>query len=73
MFLLLINCFLKFSELIQFKKMAGFDDMGIYFADNLGSNEANDEFNSENVHGMKRKFKEFLKEFHDGNFIYKYR
>jgi len=53
--------------------MAGFDDMGIYFADNLGTNEANEEFNSENIHGVKRKFKEFLKEFHEGNFVYKYR
>lgn len=53
--------------------MAGFDDMGIYFADNLGANEANDEFNAESVHSIKRKFKEFLKEFHDGNFVYKYR
>lgn len=53
--------------------MAGFDDLGIYFADNLGTNETNDEFNAENVHGVKRKFKEFLKEFHEGNYIYKYR
>lgn len=53
--------------------MAGFDDLGIYFADNLGASETNDEFNSENVHGVKRKFKEFLKEFHEGNYIYKYR
>lgn len=53
--------------------MAGFDEMGIFFADNLGGNDNVDEFNTENVHSIKRKFKEFLRNFHDGNFVYKYR
>ncbi|KAA0198464.1 hypothetical protein HAZT_HAZT005630 [Hyalella azteca] len=52
--------------------MEGFDDPGIFFSDNFAS-EDNSERNQANFQSIKKKFKEFLREFHEGNFNYKYR
>jgi len=51
--------------------MEGFDDAGIFFSDNFG----NDDNRSDtiNLQTVKKKFKDFLREFHEGNFNYKYR
>ncbi|XP_043190642.1 DNA replication licensing factor mcm5-like [Amphibalanus amphitrite] len=51
--------------------MSGFDDAGVFFSDNFGA-EDHDE-NQANLQAVKKKFKDFLREFHEGNFSYKYR
>lgn len=50
--------------------MSGFDDLGVFFSDNLAS-DPNERGNS--FQGVKKRFKEFLKQFHEGDFQYKYR
>ncbi|CAG9789201.1 unnamed protein product [Diatraea saccharalis] len=52
--------------------MEGFDDPGVFFSDNFGveDNESQDQVN---LQGVKKKFKEFIRQFHTGNFNYKYR
>ena len=52
--------------------MEGFDDAGMYYSDNLGSEEQVNE-NIVNNLAIKKKFKEFIRQFHEGNFNYKYR
>ncbi|KAK8749781.1 hypothetical protein OTU49_015539 [Cherax quadricarinatus] len=52
--------------------MEGFDDPGIFFSDNFSTEEQNDQ-NQVNLQAVKKKFREFLREFHEGNFNYKYR
>ncbi|XP_012275934.1 DNA replication licensing factor Mcm5 [Orussus abietinus] len=48
--------------------MEGFDDPGIYFSDNFS--ERTDQVN---LKSSKKKFKEFIRQFHEGNFNHKYR
>lgn len=52
--------------------MEGFDDPGVFFSDNFGveENESRDQIN---LQAVKKKFKEFIRQFHTGNFNYKYR
>lgn len=59
------------SIVIVLYTMEGFDDAGIFFSDNFG----NDDNRSDtiNLQTVKKKFKDFLREFHEGNFNYKYR
>jgi DNA replication licensing factor MCM5 len=52
--------------------MEGFDDPGIYYSDNFGSEEQANETNINNQ-AIKKKFKDFIRQFHEGNFNYKYR
>lgn len=52
--------------------MEGFDDPGIFFSDNFAS-EDNADRGQLNFQIIKKKFKEFIREFHEGNFNYKYR
>ena len=52
--------------------MSGFDDPGVFFSDNFGTEDQQDE-NQANLQAVKKKFKDFLREFHEGNFNYKYR
>ena len=52
--------------------MDGFDDPGIYYSDQLGSEETTSETIVNNL-AIKKKFKEFIRQFHEGNFNYKYR
>ncbi|XP_019642262.1 PREDICTED: DNA replication licensing factor mcm5-like [Branchiostoma belcheri] len=51
--------------------MDGFDDPGIFFSDNFGGDEGQDENYIHNTQTKKR-FKDFLREFHEG-MDYKYR
>lgn len=51
--------------------MEGFDDPGIFFSDNFSVNESND--TQTNLQFSKKKFMEFIRQFHEGNFNYKYR
>ncbi|KAK7074488.1 minichromosome maintenance protein 5 [Halocaridina rubra] len=52
--------------------MEGFDDPGIFFSDNFSSEDQQDQ-NQINLQAVKKKFREFLRQFHEGNFNYKYR
>ena len=52
--------------------MEGFDDPGVFFSDNFAS-EDNGGRNQSNYQAIKKKFKDFIREFHEGNFTYKYR
>lgn len=52
--------------------MEGFDDAGIFFSDNFGAEDQQSGIQV-NLQSVKRKFKEFLRQFHEGNFNYKYR
>uniref|UniRef100_A0A2R5LIX8 DNA replication licensing factor MCM5 n=1 Tax=Ornithodoros turicata TaxID=34597 RepID=A0A2R5LIX8_9ACAR len=52
--------------------MAGFDDAGVYYSDNFG-NENNQNDSQVNLQAVKRRFREFLRQFHEGNFSYRYR
>lgn len=51
--------------------MEGFDDAGLFFSDNFGDDQQS--AGQVNLQAVKRKFKEFLRQFHEGNFNYKYR
>lgn len=52
--------------------MEGFDDPGVFFSDNFGQNE-NQQNDQINLQAVKKKFKEFIRQFHGDNFNYKYR
>jgi len=52
--------------------MEGFDDPGIYYSDNFGSEERTNETQLNNQ-AIKKNFKDFIRQFHEGNFNYKYR
>uniref|UniRef100_A0A1B6D033 DNA replication licensing factor MCM5 n=2 Tax=Clastoptera arizonana TaxID=38151 RepID=A0A1B6D033_9HEMI len=51
--------------------MEGFDDQGVFFSDNFADD--NHSAIQVNLQAIKRRFKEFLRQFHEGNFNYKYR
>ncbi|CAG0880353.1 unnamed protein product [Cyprideis torosa] len=57
--------------------MAGFDDPGVFFSDNLANFGAEDETPGQqqmiNNQQVKRKFKDFLREYQTNDFNYKYR
>lgn len=50
--------------------MSGFDDPGVFFSDNFAPEDNQNEINLQNI---KKKFKEFIRQFHGDNFNYKYR
>ena len=50
----------------------GFDDAGVFFSDNFGTEDAADEAQIDRTQ-VKRRFKQFIREFHEGNFSYRYR
>ena len=52
--------------------MEGFDDPGIFFSDNFGSEDQPDE-GQVNRQQVKNRLREFIRQFHEGNFTYKYR
>ena len=52
--------------------MAGIDDAGIFFSDNFGGDDGPDE-QQINRQQVKSRFREFLRQFHEGNFTYIYR
>ncbi|XP_075223178.1 minichromosome maintenance 5 [Lycorma delicatula] len=52
--------------------MEGFDDPGIFFSDNFGGDDGQSDVHI-NLQSVKKKFKDFLRQFHEGNFNYKYR
>ncbi|XP_012250874.1 DNA replication licensing factor Mcm5 [Athalia rosae] len=52
--------------------MEGFDQPEVLFASNFSVDEPSDE-NQIDLQQSKKKFKEFIRQFHEGNFNYKYR
>ncbi|KAK8407703.1 hypothetical protein O3P69_002328 [Scylla paramamosain] len=52
--------------------MEGFDDPGIFFSDNFAGDDQEDQ-SQISLQTVKKKFREFIREFHQGNFNYKYR
>ncbi|XP_041351942.1 DNA replication licensing factor mcm5-like [Gigantopelta aegis] len=52
--------------------MSGFDDAGIFYSDNFGSEDQHDDHHINRVQAKKR-FKDFIRQFHEGNFSYIYR
>lgn len=52
--------------------MAGFDDGGIFFSDNFGSEDTQND-SQVNLQAVKSRFRDFLRQFHEGNFNYRYR
>ncbi|XP_076283365.1 DNA replication licensing factor Mcm5 [Lasioglossum baleicum] len=53
--------------------MEGFDDPGIFFSDNFSVRDTNEAQSQTNLQFFKKKFMEFIRQFHEGNFNYKYR
>lgn len=52
--------------------MEGFDDPGVFFSDNFAANDDQNQ-TQVNFQGVKKKLKEFIRQFHEENFNYKYR
>ncbi|KAI8787761.1 DNA replication licensing factor mcm5 [Biomphalaria glabrata] len=50
----------------------GFDDVGIFYSDTFGPDEPNDESQIDRQH-IKKRLKQFIREFHERNFSYRYR
>ncbi|KAF7284925.1 hypothetical protein GWI33_017404 [Rhynchophorus ferrugineus] len=53
--------------------MEGFDEPQIFFSDNWGGEENQGDGGTINLQAVKKKFKEFIRQFHTENFNYKYR
>lgn len=54
--------------------MAGFDDLGVFFSNNiLNEDNENDQQGNLNLIQSKKRFKDFLRQFYEENFQYKYR
>lgn len=51
--------------------MEGFDQGEVFFSDNFNGEEP--DVGAINLQRFKKKFKEFLRKFHEGNFNFKYR
>lgn len=51
--------------------MEGFDQAGVFFSDDFREGQQNDGYTT--LQATKKKFKDFIRQFHDGNFHYKYR
>lgn len=52
--------------------MEGFDDPGVFFSDNFSVDDQQNDLQV-NLQAVKKKFKEFIRQFHTENFDYKYR
>ncbi|KAJ1528330.1 hypothetical protein ONE63_006751 [Megalurothrips usitatus] len=53
--------------------MEGFDNPGVFFSDNFGGGDEPQSDVHVSFQGIKKKLKDFLRQFHEGNFNYKYR
>lgn len=52
--------------------MEGFDDPGVFFSDNFSVDDNQSDLQV-NLQAVKKKFKEFIRQYHTDNFNYKYR
>ena len=53
--------------------MSGFDDHGVFFSDNLDNNDTSVDTGNANRQQIKNRFKDFIRQFHEENFNYRYR
>lgn len=53
--------------------MEGFDDGGIFYSDNFIGDGGQQNDNQINMQEIKKKYKEFIRTYHEENFHYKYR
>lgn len=53
--------------------MSGFDDLGVYFSGQIATDEGESSLGQNNSNVIRNRFKEFLRNFHLGDFQYKYR
>lgn len=53
--------------------MAGFDEPGIYYSDNFAEENRENGSQTINLQAVKKKFKEFIRQYHTDNFNFKYR
>lgn len=51
--------------------MEGFDDAGVFYSDNFGKSTQTE--SSINLQAVKRKYKEFIRSYHEDGFNFKYR
>lgn len=51
--------------------MDGFDDAGVFYSDNFGKSVNND--GGISLQAVKKKYKEFVRSYHEDGFNYKYR
>lgn len=52
--------------------MAGVDDLGVFYSDNFGFDDPPDTDRIDLL-AVKQRFKDFIREFHEGNYVYCYR
>ena len=52
--------------------MSGFDEPQIFFSDAFGSEDQADERDVNKI-AAKKRFREFIREYHEGNFTFPYR
>lgn len=54
--------------------MAGFDDLGVFYSDNFAfGDQAESDGQRADFEHVKKLFKDFIRQFHEGNFVYSYR
>ena len=53
--------------------MAGFDEQPVYFSDPFGSSQ--DQVDDQDINRVQtqKRFKDFIRQFHEGTFVYPYR
>lgn len=52
--------------------MAGFDEQPVFFSDPFGSSQDQGD-DQENRKQTQKRFKDFIRQFHEGTFVYPYR
>ncbi|XP_054715712.1 DNA replication licensing factor mcm5-A-like [Uloborus diversus] len=54
--------------------MSGFDDLGVFYSDNFAfGDQSETDSQRTDFQAAKRRLKEFIRQFHEGNFVYYYR
>lgn len=53
--------------------MEGYDDPGMYYSSNFAEDDTPADTDQINLQAVKKKFKEFIRQYHTDNFNYKYR
>ncbi|XP_035205917.1 DNA replication licensing factor mcm5-B-like [Stegodyphus dumicola] len=54
--------------------MAGFDDLGVYYSDNFSfGDQADSDAQRADFQTSKKRFKDFIRQFHEGNYVFTYR
>lgn len=54
--------------------MAGFDEGGVFYSDSFFFNDnADGNTQGTDLQAAKKRFKDFIKQFHEGNYVYCYR